>query len=294
MKRRGYVFVDEVVPPIPKKITAGSVRRLSSLTPSRIRAKSSVVDVSTGEVVGYSAAIRAGLIQEPARRAASSRRRAEQSAKAPRRASGSPAATTGGATPVAAPPGPPAPPTQAVSADGTLTPPTKPHKRRKGGTKGTTTPTSTTSSGGPTGSSEAAAGSEAERAQSAKGKSKEGPGHGPTNPKKTTSLTPDMVAAIEYDNWRYRIRSRGYGEGAAMLDRFLDAWEDSIGREKTLKAVHEGIAAGLELKDYMFYRADGALDLINELLMFFPTSVNQFDDLKQFEEYMQEWEDSLW
>lgn len=49
MKRQGYVFIDSVLPPIPKNITAGSVARLQKITPQKIQAKANVV-TDVGEV----------------------------------------------------------------------------------------------------------------------------------------------------------------------------------------------------------------------------------------------------
>lgn len=51
-RSRGYVFVDEPIPQKPKKITAGSIRRLEKITPEVLRKKAEYfVDVETGEVL---------------------------------------------------------------------------------------------------------------------------------------------------------------------------------------------------------------------------------------------------
>lgn len=52
-KKRGYVFGDDVLPDIPKRITEASVRRLQRLTPAALYKKALyVTDATTGEVVG--------------------------------------------------------------------------------------------------------------------------------------------------------------------------------------------------------------------------------------------------
>lgn len=59
MKERGYTVPEDILPEIPKKITAGSVRRLKKITSQRLYDKSTytrpvtVIDPNTGEVVGH-------------------------------------------------------------------------------------------------------------------------------------------------------------------------------------------------------------------------------------------------
>jgi len=50
MKKRGYIDLDDILPPIPKKITKGSIRRLQELTPRKLQEKSRYV-TETGEIV---------------------------------------------------------------------------------------------------------------------------------------------------------------------------------------------------------------------------------------------------
>lgn len=50
MKKRGYIDLDDVLPPIPKKITEGSVRRLKEITPKKLQEKAQYV-ASGGQVV---------------------------------------------------------------------------------------------------------------------------------------------------------------------------------------------------------------------------------------------------
>lgn len=51
MSKRGYEFTKDILPPIPKKITAGSVRRLKKITTQSLYESSEYVDYSTGEVL---------------------------------------------------------------------------------------------------------------------------------------------------------------------------------------------------------------------------------------------------
>lgn len=51
MKKRGYIDLDDVIPPIPKRITQGSIRRLKELTPRKLQEKARYVEPETGEVV---------------------------------------------------------------------------------------------------------------------------------------------------------------------------------------------------------------------------------------------------
>lgn len=104
-------------------------------------------------------------------------------------------------------------------------------------------------------------------------------------------ITKQQLLDIDYNNWIYRIRSHAYGEGAAILERFFSNWENTIGKEETVKRVNQAISEGLELQDWVLYRADGALNFINDLLIFFPTAVNQFNELTELFDYFDEWEE---
>lgn len=50
-EKRGYIFDAGILPEIPKKITAASVRRLKALTPKELYKKSRVVIEETGEII---------------------------------------------------------------------------------------------------------------------------------------------------------------------------------------------------------------------------------------------------
>lgn len=50
-EKRGYVFEDNIIPDIPKNITAGSIRRLQKLTPKELYSRAHKLDYETGEVV---------------------------------------------------------------------------------------------------------------------------------------------------------------------------------------------------------------------------------------------------
>ena len=49
-KKRGYQFIENIVPNIPKKITKASVERLKKLTPKKLYEKAEYVDIETGEI----------------------------------------------------------------------------------------------------------------------------------------------------------------------------------------------------------------------------------------------------
>ena len=51
MRKRGYLVSDEVLPPIPNKITQGSVRRLKAITPKTLYEESEYIEQSTGEII---------------------------------------------------------------------------------------------------------------------------------------------------------------------------------------------------------------------------------------------------
>lgn len=50
-EKRGYEFVTEILPSIPKRITEASIRRLEKLTPSTLYKKSKYHDPVTGEII---------------------------------------------------------------------------------------------------------------------------------------------------------------------------------------------------------------------------------------------------
>lgn len=51
LRNQGFLVPEDILPPIPKRITAGSVRRLEKITTEKIVRASRAVDVSTGEIV---------------------------------------------------------------------------------------------------------------------------------------------------------------------------------------------------------------------------------------------------
>ena len=51
-KKRGYIFSENIIPAIPKKITAASIRRLENITPEKLYKKAAYVSQLTyGEIV---------------------------------------------------------------------------------------------------------------------------------------------------------------------------------------------------------------------------------------------------
>lgn len=51
LKKRGYEVSENILPSIPKRITAGSVRRLQKITMETLYKKSSAIDYETGEIL---------------------------------------------------------------------------------------------------------------------------------------------------------------------------------------------------------------------------------------------------
>ena len=57
-KKRGYQFIENIIPKIPKKITKASVERLKKLTPKKLYEKAEYVDIETGEIkLGYTSGV---------------------------------------------------------------------------------------------------------------------------------------------------------------------------------------------------------------------------------------------
>lgn len=77
-EKRGYWFIDDVIPSKPKKITEASVRRLQRLTPEKLYKKAEWVDIETGEVIS------------PKKHQKEVRKQAVQKAKATRQAKKTP------------------------------------------------------------------------------------------------------------------------------------------------------------------------------------------------------------
>ena len=80
MKKRGYIDLDDVLPPIPKKITAGSVRRLQELTPRKLQEKARYVKPG-GEIVSGRAG-RLYEIKQASKKAAETQKKKRQTEKA--------------------------------------------------------------------------------------------------------------------------------------------------------------------------------------------------------------------
>lgn len=54
LKKEGYVPTRDILPPIPKKVTEGSIRRLQKITPSKVRQNSVYLNRETGEIIDSS------------------------------------------------------------------------------------------------------------------------------------------------------------------------------------------------------------------------------------------------
>lgn len=75
MHQRGYMGMEDMLPPKPKKITAGSVRRLKKITTKDLYDKADFVDLTTGEVIATGQQGRAIERKQSAQRAAQTRAR---------------------------------------------------------------------------------------------------------------------------------------------------------------------------------------------------------------------------
>lgn len=80
MKKRGFIDLDDVLPPIPKKITAGSVRRLQEITPRKLQEKARYVKPG-GEIVSGRAG-RLYEIKQASKKAAATQKKKRQTEKA--------------------------------------------------------------------------------------------------------------------------------------------------------------------------------------------------------------------
>ena len=74
MEKGGYILPENVLPPIPKRITRASVRRLEKITTDVLYKKSRYVDIETGEIISGIVA-RDRKRSEAAKKAAETRRR---------------------------------------------------------------------------------------------------------------------------------------------------------------------------------------------------------------------------
>lgn len=74
MEKGGYILPENVLPPIPKRITRASVRRLEKITSDVLYKKSRYVDIETGEIISGIVA-RDRKRSEAAKKAAETRRR---------------------------------------------------------------------------------------------------------------------------------------------------------------------------------------------------------------------------
>lgn len=73
-EKRGYVFEDNLIPPKPKTITSGSVRRLSKIRPAQLYKKAYAISAVTGQPITVEQR-RREIREEASRRAWETRRR---------------------------------------------------------------------------------------------------------------------------------------------------------------------------------------------------------------------------
>lgn len=74
MEDRGYVSTKDMLPPVPKRITEASVRRLKKITTKQLYDYSDYMDLTTGEVVSSGAEARAKERSVSAKKAAQTRK----------------------------------------------------------------------------------------------------------------------------------------------------------------------------------------------------------------------------
>lgn len=73
-EKRGYVFEPNLIPPKPKTITAGSIRRLSKIRPAQLYSKAYAISAVTGQPITVNQR-KKEIRQEASRKAWESRRR---------------------------------------------------------------------------------------------------------------------------------------------------------------------------------------------------------------------------
>lgn len=78
-EKRGYVFEPNIIPPKPKTITSGSVRRLSKIRPAQLYNKAYAISVVTGQPITVEERKRE-IKQEASRKAWETRRRKQDQA----------------------------------------------------------------------------------------------------------------------------------------------------------------------------------------------------------------------
>lgn len=78
-EKRGYVFEPNIIPPKPKTITSGSVRRLSKIRPAQLYNKAYAISVVTGQPITVEERKRE-IRQEASRKAWETRRRKKDQA----------------------------------------------------------------------------------------------------------------------------------------------------------------------------------------------------------------------
>lgn len=78
-EKRGYVFEPNIIPPKPKTITSGSVRRLSKIRPAQLYNKAYAISVVTGQPITVEERKRE-IKQEASRKAWETRRRKKDQA----------------------------------------------------------------------------------------------------------------------------------------------------------------------------------------------------------------------
>lgn len=75
MRKRGYMGMEDMLPPKPKRITQASVRRLKKITTKDLYDKADFIDLTTGEVLGSGVQGRQIERRQAAKKAAETRRR---------------------------------------------------------------------------------------------------------------------------------------------------------------------------------------------------------------------------
>lgn len=224
--KKGNVLTFDIIPPKPKKITEGTIRRLNKITPAKIRSKSIQVDITTGEIISISAK--------------------EKSSKKTTR----PQVKNVGKEP-------------------------KEVKSRKTGQKKVKTP----------------------KKQTTEGLAEEPNVNVPVlrqkkqTKRKGLKASKEVSTRIQYNNFMNYIRERLYTDGGKLLYQFIENYIQSLGEERVVEIINKALADGFELKEYHFYELPYTLQAINDLLFFFPSAINEFGDITEVIDYMEDWED---
>lgn len=109
--------------------------------------------------------------------------------------------------------------------------------------------------------------------------------------RKGLKASKEVSISIQYNNFMNYIRERLYTDGGKLLYQFIENYIKSLGEERVVEIINKALADGFELKEYHFYEIPYTLQAINDLLFFFPSAINEFGDITEVIDFMEDWED---